>query len=73
MAEYDAFLAGQLETGDVLPKVEHEQLEEKVADLKTAVLAAQQAYNNRKAVEDRLPEGLDQEVGISETPGTGSG
>ena len=62
VAEYDAFLAGQLETGDVLPKAEHEQLEEKVADLKTAVLAAQQAYNNRKEMEDRLSEGLDQEV-----------
>ena len=62
VAEYDAFLTGRLETGDVLSKADHEELEEKAAELKTSVLAAQQAYNNRKAAEDRLPEGLDQEA-----------
>ena len=62
IAEYDAFVAGKTEKGDVLSEKAHSDLKDQVEQLRIEVVGDQKAYNLRKASEDRLPEGMDQEV-----------
>lgn len=61
ITEYDRYLAGENKKGGIMQLSEKEQMEKRVSSFAANINGQQQAYNNRKQEEERLPIGLEYE------------
>ena len=61
ITEYDRYLAGEDKKGGIMQLSEKEQMEKRVSSFAANINGQQQAYNNRKQEEERLPIGLEYE------------
>ena len=60
--EYDSYLSGDSQNGNIMVRVKKDRVEHRVRELEGNINGKQQAYNNRKQEVDRLPIGLECEA-----------
>lgn len=60
--EYDSYLSGDSQNGNIMVRAKKDRVEHRVRELEGNINGKQQAYNNRKQEVDRLPIGLECEA-----------
>lgn len=60
--EYDQYLSGDNQNGDLMVRATKERVDRRVRELEGNINGKQQAYNNRKQEVDKLPVGLECEA-----------